>query len=101
MQLKHKSSRSDRVIFSQSRFEASKPRNVLIIMTERVSERTYDPERTIVVSNFPADVGEDELTIHFQKEKNGGGDVDDVMVDGSVAFVIFDLPEGLEPFISF
>ena len=69
-------------------------------MTEGVSERIYAPERTIVVSNVPADVGEDELTIHFQKEKNGGGDVDHVMVDGSVAFVIFDLPEGLEPFFS-
>ena len=60
-------------------------------------ERSYDPELTIVVSNFP--VGEDELTIHFQKERNGGGDVDEVVVDGNVAFVIFDLPEGLERFI--
>ena len=57
-------------------------------------EPSYDLERTIVVSNFPEDVGEDELTIHFQKEKNGGGDVDEVVVDGSVAFVIFDSPEG-------
>ena len=61
-------------------------------------EHSYDPKRTIVVTNFPADVGEDELTIHFQKEKNGGGDVDDVMVDGNIAFVTFDLPEGLERF---
>ena len=57
-----------------------------------------DSKRTVVVSNFPADVGEDELTIHFQKEKNGGGDVDKVVMDGSVAFVIFDFPEGLESF---
>ena len=63
------------------------------------SEHSYDSKRTIVVSNFPADVGEDELTIHFQKERNGGGDVDEVVVDGNIAFVIFDLPEGLERFI--
>ena len=63
------------------------------------SERSYDSKRTIVVSNFPADVGEDELTIHFQKERNGGGDVDEVVVDGNIAFIIFDLPEGLECFI--
>ena len=56
-------------------------------------EPSYDPERTIVVWNFPEDVGEDELTAHFQKEKSGGGDVE-VVVDGSVAFVIFDSPEG-------
>ena len=58
----------------------------------------FDSKRTVVVSNFPVDVGEDELTIHFQKEKNGGGDVDKVVMDGSVAFVIFDFPEGLESF---
>ena len=57
-------------------------------------EPSYGPERTIVVWNFPEDVGEDELTIHFQKKKNGGGDVDEVVVDGTVAFVIFDFPEG-------
>ena len=61
-------------------------------------EQGYEPEKTVVVLNFPADIGEEELTIHFQKEKNGGGDVDEVVVDGSVAFVVFDSPEGLEHF---
>ena len=60
---------------------------------------SYISQRTVVISNFPADVGVEELTIHFQKEKNGGGDVEDVLVEGNVAFVIFDLPEGLECFI--
>jgi hypothetical protein len=64
-----------------------------------VSEQSIDPKRTIVVLNFPSNVGEDELTIYFQKERNGGGDVDDVALDGSVAFVTFDMPEGLEYFI--
>ena len=53
-------------------------------------------KRTVVVSNFPADVGEKELTIHFQNERNGGGDVDIVVAKGNIAFVIFDLPAGLE-----
>ena len=65
------------------------------------SEQDYDPKQTVVVSNFPADIEEDELTIHFQKEKNGGGDVDEVVVDGRVAFVVFDSPEGLEYFKAF
>ena len=55
----------------------------------------FESGRTVVVPNFPANIGKDELTIHFQKEKNGGGDVDEVVVDGSVAFVVFDFPEGL------
>ena len=82
-----------RYIVLQFRFEASKPRSVSRIMAES-SKHSYDSELTIVVSNFPEDVGEDELTIHFQKEKNGGGDVDEVVVDGNIAFIIFDLPEG-------
>ena len=58
------------------------------------SKQSFDPKRMVVVSNLSADVGVEELTIHFQKKKNGGGDVDGVVVDGNVAFVIFDLPEG-------
>ena len=64
-----------------------------------VSEPSFDAERTVVVQNFPSNVGEDELTIHFQKEKHGGGDVDEVEIDGSVAFVTFDMPGGLWDFI--
>jgi hypothetical protein len=64
-----------------------------------LSEKSIDPKRTVVVLNFPSNVGEDELTIHFQKERNGGGDVDDVALHGSVAFVSFDMLEGLNSFI--
>ncbi|XP_046856440.1 uncharacterized protein LOC124449537 isoform X2 [Xenia sp. Carnegie-2017] len=49
-----------------------------------------DDSRTIVVLNPPSGVSEDEFTIHFQKKKNGGGDVDEVKVEKGVAFVIFD-----------
>ena len=62
------------------------------------SRNNFDAKRTVVVSNFPADTSDEELTIHFQKEKNGGGDVEVVVVDGNIAFVSFDLPEGLERF---
>jgi hypothetical protein len=64
-----------------------------------LSEQGIDPKRTVVVLNFPSNVGEDELTIHFQKERNGGGYVDDVVLDGTVAFVTFDMLEGLNSFI--
>ena len=75
-----------------------KPRNISRTMAE-LSEQSYDPKRTVVVSNFPADIGEDELKMYFQSKKNGGGDVNEVLVDGNVALVIFDSPEGLECFI--
>jgi hypothetical protein len=65
-----------------------------------LSEQSIDPKRTVVVLNFPSNVGEDELTFHFQKEIIGGGDVDHVALDGRVAFVTFDLAEGLNSFIS-
>ena len=64
-----------------------------------VSEQSFDAERTVVVLNCPSNVGEDELTIHFQKAKHGGGDVDEVTFSEDVAFVTFDVPEGLEYFI--
>ena len=66
-----------------------------------VSEQSFDAERTVVVLNFPSTVGEDELTIHFQKEKHGGGDVDEVTFREDVAFLTFDMSEGLECFILF
>jgi hypothetical protein len=57
--------------------------------------QSFDAERTVVVQNLPSNVGEDKLTIYFQSGKSGGGDVDKVVIDGSVAFVTFDEPEGL------
>ena len=75
----------------------SLPRNVLQNMAE-LSKQSIDPKQMVVVLNSPSNV-EDELTIHFQKERNGGGNVDDVVVDGSVSFVTFDMPEGLSSFI--
>ena len=58
----------------------------------------FDPKRTVVVYDLPSGIQEDELIIHFQKAKHGGGDVDEVQFgeDGTVAFVIFDAPEGLK-----
>ena len=61
-------------------------------------EQSFNAERTVVVSNCPSDVGEDELTIYFQKKNNGGGEVDKIVLHGNVAFVIFELPEGSEFF---
>ena len=84
----------------QFRFEACLPQNVSTVMAG-LRERSCDAKRTVVVSNYPPDVGEEELTIHFQQEKYGGGDVDEVMVEGNVAFVTFDLQEGLKCFILF
>ena len=58
----------------------------------------FDPKRTVVVLNLPSSIDEDDLQIHFQKAKHGGGDVDEVELrkDGTAAFVIFYDSEGLK-----
>ncbi|CAB3992453.1 poly [ADP-ribose] polymerase 14-like isoform X2 [Paramuricea clavata] len=59
-----------------------------------LSEPSFDAKRMVVVSKFPSNVGENELTIHFQKKGNsGGGEVNDVVLVGRVAFVTFDSHE--------
>lgn len=47
--------------------------------------------KTIVVSNIPAGLCKDEITIHFQLLKHGGGEVEDVAIlpDRHQAFVTF------------
>ena len=50
--------------------------------------------RSIVVSNLPAYCHYNELTIYFQKHKNGGGDIENIeMVEKGTAVVTFDEPE--------
>ena len=60
-----------------------------------------DPKRTVVVLNLPSGIDKDEITIHFQTAKYGGGDVDEVKFneDETVAFVTFYESEGLSCFI--
>ena len=60
-----------------------------------IEQQYFDPKRTVVVLNVPSNLRKAELTIHFQKSKYGGGDVNDVVVDKNVAFVTFDLAAGL------
>ena len=65
-------------------------------MTEK--EQILDESRTIVVLNVPSDVNEDDLEIHFQMTRNGGGDVEKIEFnsDRNLAFVTFDEAEGLK-----
>ncbi|XP_048576483.1 uncharacterized protein LOC5513363 isoform X2 [Nematostella vectensis] len=51
--------------------------------------------RTVKVTDFPEGLSKNDLWIHFQKRRNGGGDVEDVILeqDGSVALVIFENEE--------
>ncbi|XP_028411312.1 uncharacterized protein LOC114533887 isoform X2 [Dendronephthya gigantea] len=55
-----------------------------------IEQQNLDPKRTVAVLNVPPNLRKSELTIHFQKSKYGGGDVNDVVVDGNIAFVTFD-----------
>ena len=62
----------------------------------KMTDETNKNQRTLVVSNLPTGLTEDDITIHFQSGKNGGGDVEKVVLfpDGSQAFVFFELESG-------
>ena len=66
-----------------------------------ISEPRFDFKRTIVVQNVPSCISDEDLTIHFQKAKYGGGDVDKVARDGSIVFVAFDSAEGMSQFTQY
>ena len=53
-------------------------------------------ERTIVVSGFPEGTTQNTIHIHFQREKNKGGEVEGVILlpEKKEAFVIFEDPRG-------
>ena len=51
--------------------------------------------RTVLVSDLPEEVTENNVCIHFQKKKNGGGEVEKVeMLGGGKARIIFEESEG-------
>ena len=62
----------------------------------RNKESSGEKESTMVeVSGLPEDTRENSVEIHFQKKKNGGGDIRKVkMLEGGKARVIFEDPQG-------
>ena len=63
---------------------------------EESEKENVEKSRTILVSNLPDGVTEGDVHIHFQKKKNGGGEVEKVTVlpEGNTALVVFEDPEG-------
>ena len=52
--------------------------------------------RTVMVSGLSEDATENGLHIHFQKKKNGGGDIEEItLLPRGKALVVFEDPEGL------
>jgi hypothetical protein len=82
-----------RVIHTQQVFKGQ----VLDVKLQDESKReNVEKSRTILVSNLPEGVTESGVYIHFQKKKNGGGEVEKVTVllEGNTALVVFEDPEG-------
>ena len=48
----------------------------------------------VLVFGLPEGVTENRIHIHFQKEKNGGGNVEYVVMYKGRALVVFEDPEG-------
>ena len=53
-------------------------------------------ERSVVVQNIPPDTAADSIVIHFQRQKNGGGEIDHVHIpEKGTAVITFESSEGL------
>ena len=53
-------------------------------------------QRKVLVTGLPEGVTENSVYIHFQKKKNGGGEIEAVtFVGGGKAMILFEDPEGL------
>ena len=52
--------------------------------------------RSVVVQNIPPDTAADGIVIHFQRQKNGGGEIDHVHIpEKGTAVITFESSEGL------
>jgi hypothetical protein len=81
-----------RVINTQQVFKGK----VLDVKLQESKIENVEKSRTILVSGLPEGVTESDVHIHFQKKKNGGGEVEKVTVlpEGNTALVVFEDPEG-------
>ncbi len=62
---------------------------------EKSGDECTEKARTIVVSDLPEGATENSVCIHFQKKKNGGGEVEKVaLLPENTALVVFQDPEG-------
>ena len=52
--------------------------------------------RSVVVQNIPPDTAADSIIVHFQRQKNGGGEIDHVHIpEKGTAVITFESSEGL------
>ena len=53
-------------------------------------------ERSVVVQNIPPNAEADSIVIHFQRQENGGGEIDHVHIpEKGTAVITFESSEGL------
>ena len=51
--------------------------------------------RSICVAGFPTGTKSEDLIIHFQRKKNGGGDIESITINKrGTAVITFDNPDG-------
>ena len=63
---------------------------------EPLERESIDKSRTVLVSDLPEGTSESDVHIHFQKNRNGGGEVEKVVLlqEKNKALVVFEDPEG-------
>lgn len=86
------------VEFSPARdFRAGKHKKIANNNSNMDEALALDEERaarSVVAKEIPPGVTESDLMIHFQRQKNGGGEVESVTIGKQSALITFEKPEG-------
>lgn len=70
--------------------------SVVVRVEGNISEIDWTSiSRSVIVTGFPAHTKSEDLIIHFQRQKNGGGDIEKIILSKKrTAVITFDEPEG-------
>ena len=79
--------------------------NMLVVKLQEIKSKrnneppekeSIDKSRTVSVSDLPEEASESDVHIHFQKNRNGGGEVKKVVLlqEENKALVVFEDPQG-------
>ncbi|CAB4043974.1 poly [ADP-ribose] polymerase 14-like isoform X1 [Paramuricea clavata] len=87
---------AEKVVDTEQIIQGKQVRVELLKTETQATERIVE-SATILVSGLPEGVTENRITMHFQKRRNGGGEVKKVQLssDRKEATVTFDDPKGL------
>ena len=68
----------------------------MVVKLQSPERENIDKSRTVLVSDLPEGASESDVHVHFQKNRNGGGEVEKVTLlqEENKALVVFEDPQG-------